>query len=1398
MKPPQHPRHRDAKTRRSGTALSRIPVAARWVLGVCAFMALATALPRAQDPPEASLASADLHRWMDELFERKPLALRLSLARFIFPGSHDSGTYNLLGDAACDGCQSTDLLRDPIAACMEAVPSLAQFCEAGRDIMAGYARDFATAQTLSVRGQLDAGARFLDLRFFRATRDDQTRTRGRLQEGHFYAHHGLAGPDSTIVLDDIATFLNHPSNRREIVILAFSQMKEGGGDMDTATVDAFFDVLRQMIPGKMARKQVASCADDPDCTPTERFGAATTLGEFLGQGSQVIVTCDCTEAPDIWDSMSGATPYMASFLDPDAPEGYPAVDSDYYPWRNDAELFRMANDLSAMRDTHSQEDLFQLGFEIGLDDAGVGMYRWAVCRLINGILTNVPVCGAHNDDWDELKGLDANAGWVNPKVIPAIVGLRRDRVNVLTADHYTSMFTAEVFKLNLGATRVFHVIEQVEQYDDALDDLTDAGPEYYPWFRYLNFNPSALGERLQRYNQIPGMTSISPRWPSWSAFQNATEAADVRLMIVDADPAIAGNNTDDIAAIVENDDASRRGAFAEQIPIKGCVESAGSCLNLTSQQYTDAGNVSDSTKVWFRRMSCVWSWVPGDVGVDPNALCSQQTPEMRIYGTRMLEGNEHTGSFEFVVTLSVPSLYTITAQVVSAPGTAQAGTDYTPTDTVVTFLPGQTRQAIKVFVHGDTTLEADETLSVTLQSPSNATIATGYATGTIVNDDVPTARIEGVSMAEGHSGQSVLTFGVRLDGPSPMPVTLHYRTIDGTAEAGSDYVAVSDGILQMTPGQTTGSATVNVIGDHRIEPDETFAVVLESPTGAVIAQGGAQATGVIVNDDAPATVTTPGPQSGVEGNDDTFALGLLADARPAGPWTVAVKWGDGTNDTYTVASPGALSHKHTYADNGNYTISVSVKDVDGVEAAPVTFAATIANLGPKGTLGNNGPIGEGSQATISFSGPNDPSTVDTAAGFRYAFSCTNASLAAATYANSQASATTSCAFDDNGSRIVRARIIDKDNGFNEYSTTVRVDNVAPTVTAAGVAVYENGVATVTGRVSDPGARDTFVLRVSWGDGRSSQHPLAAGSTAYSVSHQYLDDNPTATPADAMAVLVAVTDKDDGTGSTSTAVIVNNVAPSIGSLSLTDEAGAAPGTALLALTGLPVELHAAFTDVGTLDTHTAAFNWGDGTSGTGQIAQSGGSGTAAGTHTWNAIGNVTLTVSVTDDDTGIATQQAVISVVDGTGAVCGLAGQLTSMLGEAGLHPMVVKQLTQLLGKIDGNVDGRAANGACDMFAKGNWVAALVKLEQAAHVIETLVASGRLTTEQAALLRQVESRLVVAAKWTYVMLQPSASNARKQARAAVQADAAEAATASRDYERAIESWLKAVRLLAPMS
>jgi len=126
----------------------------------------------------------------------------------------------------------------------------------------------------------------------------------------------------------------------------------------------------------------------------------------------------------------------------------------------------------------------------------------------------------------------------------------------------------------------------------------------------------------------------------------------------------------------------------------------------------------------------------------------------------------------------------------------------------------------------------------------------------------PSISISDVTVTEGNTGTVSAAFTVSLSTATSAVVTVDYATADGTATAGSDYVAAA-GTLTFAPGTTTQVVTVTVNGDTLVEGDETFAVSLSNAVGATIAD--AQGVGTIRNDDSapPAgTITVLDPNGG--------------------------------------------------------------------------------------------------------------------------------------------------------------------------------------------------------------------------------------------------------------------------------------------------------------------------------------------------------------------------------------------------------------------------------------------------------------------------------------------------------------------------------------------------------
>jgi Calx-beta domain len=110
----------------------------------------------------------------------------------------------------------------------------------------------------------------------------------------------------------------------------------------------------------------------------------------------------------------------------------------------------------------------------------------------------------------------------------------------------------------------------------------------------------------------------------------------------------------------------------------------------------------------------------------------------------------------------------------------------------------------------------------------------------------PLVGINNAELPEGNAGTRPFVFTVSLSAPSAGPVTVGFSTRNGTAQAGSDYIATS-GTLTFAPGELTQQITVLVNGDTEPEEIEVFFVDLTNASGATL--GDAEGLGRIFTDE---------------------------------------------------------------------------------------------------------------------------------------------------------------------------------------------------------------------------------------------------------------------------------------------------------------------------------------------------------------------------------------------------------------------------------------------------------------------------------------------------------------------------------------------------------------------
>ena len=207
---------------------------------------------------------------------------------------------------------------------------------------------------------------------------------------------------------------------------------------------------------------------------------------------------------------------------------------------------------------------------------------------------------------------------------------------------------------------------------------------------------------------------------------------------------------------------------------------------------------------------------------------------LAIDNVTVTEGDTGTGSAVFTVTLSAPSIQTVTVNFATADSTAVAPGDYTAQTGTLTFAPGSTTQQITVSVVGETAVEAAETFLVNLSGATNATTADAQGVGTITGDDVLTLSIDQmIEVGEGDTGTTNAVLTVTLSQPAAAPVTVDFATANFNAVAPGDYTA-QNGTLTFAPGTTTQTITVAVVGDSIVEGDEFLVVNLSNALNATI------------------------------------------------------------------------------------------------------------------------------------------------------------------------------------------------------------------------------------------------------------------------------------------------------------------------------------------------------------------------------------------------------------------------------------------------------------------------------------------------------------------------------------------------------------------------------------
>jgi PKD repeat protein len=386
--------------------------------------------------------------------------------------------------------------------------------------------------------------------------------------------------------------------------------------------------------------------------------------------------------------------------------------------------------------------------------------------------------------------------------------------------------------------------------------------------------------------------------------------------------------------------------------------------------------------------------------------------------------------------------------------------------------------------------------------------------GVTVLNAAPSFTSFGLSATDLEAGQAVTATGAFTDGGANDTHTVTVTWGDGsptTTAAGNPFTSAPH--TYTDAGNFTVTATV---------ADNAGATAVATSTVNVTAPNQAPSVGSF------------GVTAGNEGDNSTLAL-TFADADALDTHTVSVAWGDGSTTDSGELGSGVTTFDatHVYADNGNYTVVLTLNDSAG-HTVTATTSVSPTNVGPVvGSLVlSPSSVVDGELLTLSGTF-TDPGTADT---FTLTVNWGDGSSSEQSLGTARSFSATHT-YDTAGPVTISATVADRDNATSSSSVdlVVQSSNDAP----AGLALEASATGAnvvVNGSFTDADANDTHTVTLSWGDGTSTSQFLAAGATTFAMSHVY-------GASDTYTVTATVTDADGASTSATTQVSVTVTAGS---------------------------------------------------------------------------------------------------------------------------------------------------------------------------------------------------------------------------------------------------------------
>ncbi len=314
-------------------------------------------------------------------------------------------------------------------------------------------------------------------------------------------------------------------------------------------------------------------------------------------------------------------------------------------------------------------------------------------------------------------------------------------------------------------------------------------------------------------------------------------------------------------------------------------------------------------------------------------------------------GAESVSSADLTVDLSAASGQNVTVDYAITGTATGSGTDYTLTNGTLTINAGATSGTITIAsIVDDSITEGNETVIITLSSPSNATLGSDDAhTYTITDNDSVVVDFNSTS-SSGSESVSSKAITVDLSAASTQNVTVDYAVTGTATGSGTDFT-LANGTLTISAGSTSGTITIaGIVDDGLDEANETVIVTLSNPSNATLGTDDVHTYTITDNDDAPVVDFNITSSNGAE---STSSKALTVDLSAASSQNVSVDYAvtgtaTGSGTDYTLAN-GTLTIS---AGNTSGTITIASIVNDSLDEANETVIVTLSNP-TNATLGSD-------------------------------------------------------------------------------------------------------------------------------------------------------------------------------------------------------------------------------------------------------------------------------------------------------------------------------------------------------------------------------------------------------------------------------------------------------------